>query len=71
MQPILRTIRRIVPSVLGGLQAPVLASCEPVQPLPVQPNFSADSAQPRLTLTGAQVLTISAPDSSRTPGQIT
>jgi hypothetical protein len=69
MHPIIRTIRTIVPPVLVGLQALVLASCEPAQQLGVQPGFSPDSTQPRLTLTGSQVLTISAPDSSLTPGQ--
>jgi hypothetical protein len=67
MHPIIRTIRTIVPPVLVGLQALVLASCEPVQP--TQPGFSADSTRPNFILTGSDVLSISAPDSSLTPGQ--
>jgi hypothetical protein len=70
MHPIIRTIRTIVPPVLVGLQALVLASCEPVQPLLVQqPGFSPDSTKPNYVLTGSAVLTISASDSSLTPGQ--
>jgi hypothetical protein len=67
MHPIIRTIRTIVPPVLVGLQALALTSCEPAKS--TQPGFSADSTRPNYTLTGAQVLTISAPDSSLTPGQ--
>ena len=67
MHPIIRTIRTIVPPVLVGLQAMVLASCEPTQT--TRPGFSADSTRPNFVLTGSAVLSISAPDSSLTPGQ--
>ena len=67
MHPIIRTIRTIVPPVLVGLQALVLVSCEPAKS--TQPGFSADDTRPNYTLTGAEVLTISAPDSSLSFGQ--
>src|SRR5689334_24106833 len=67
MHPIIRTIRTIVPPVLVGLQALVLASCDATQP--TRPGFSADSTRPNFVLTGSAVLSISAPDSSLTPGQ--
>jgi hypothetical protein len=72
MHPIIRTIRTIVPPVLVGLQALVLASCEPVQPLLVQqPAFSADSLNPsRYTSQyGVHYITITTTDSSLTTGQ--
>jgi hypothetical protein len=72
MHPIIRTIRTIVPPVLVGLQALVLASCEPVQPLLVQkPSFSADSLDPSKYTSqyGVHYITITTPDSSLTTGQ--
>jgi hypothetical protein len=72
MLPIIRTIRKIVPPVLVGLQAMVLASCEPVQPLLVQqPSFSADSLDPsRYTSQyGVHYITITTTDSTLTTGQ--
>ncbi len=71
MQPILRTIRTIVPPVLVGLQALVLASCEPVQPILTQPSFSADSTRPSAytSIYGVHYITITTTDSSLTTGQ--
>ena len=72
MHPIIRTIRTIVPPVLVGLQAMVLASCEPVQPLLVQkPAFSADSLDPSkyTSIYGVHYITITTTDSSLTTGQ--
>jgi hypothetical protein len=71
MQPILRTIRTIVPPVLVGLQALVLISCEPVQPILMQPSFSADSTRPSAytSIYGVHYLTITTTDSSLTTGQ--
>ena len=72
MHPIIRTIRTIVPPVLVGLQAMVLASCEPAKPLTVQqPSFSADSLDPsRYTSQyGVHYITITTPDSTLTTGQ--
>jgi hypothetical protein len=69
MRLIPTAIRRIVPPVLVGLQALTLVSCEPVSPLAVQqPGFSPDSTR-ITTTTGVRTITISAPDSSLTPGQ--
>jgi hypothetical protein len=72
MQSILRTIRSIVPAALVGLQALVLASCEPVQPLLVQkPSFSPDSTSPSgyTSIYGVHYITITTTDSSLTTGQ--
>jgi hypothetical protein len=72
MHPILRTIRTIVPPVLVGLQALMLTSCEPVQPLLVQqPSFSPDSLRPSayVSVYGVHYITITTPDSSLTTGQ--
>jgi len=71
MQPILRTIRTIVPPVLVGLQALLLVSCEPVQPILTQPSFSPDSTRPSAytSIYGVHYLTITTTDSSLTTGQ--
>jgi hypothetical protein len=70
MHPILRAVRPIVPSVLVGLQALALVSCEPVTPLSVQqPGLSPDSTSLLSSTTAARTITISASDSSLTPGQ--
>jgi len=72
MHPIIRTIRTIVPPVLVGLQALVLASCEPAQPLLVQqPGLSPDSTRLSAYTSqyGVHYITITTPDSSLTTGQ--
>ncbi|HEX7979407.1 MAG TPA: Ig-like domain-containing protein, partial [Gemmatimonadaceae bacterium] len=71
MHPIIRTIRTLVPPVLVGLQAVMLASCEPVQPLLVQKPFSPDSLNPSAYVSqyGVHWIQLSMPDSSLTTGQ--
>jgi len=72
MHPIIRTIRTIVPPVLVGLQALVLISCEPINPLAVQqPSMSADSLRPSAytSIYGVHYVTITTTDSSLVTGQ--
>jgi hypothetical protein len=72
MHPIIRTIRTIVPPVLVGLQALVLISCEPINPLAVQqPSMSADSLRPSAytSIYGVHFVTITTTDSSLVTGQ--
>ena len=72
MHPIIRTIRTIVPPVLVGLQALVLASCEPVNPRRAAALDVGGQPCVRLrhtSLYGVHYVTITTPDSSLTHGQ--
>jgi hypothetical protein len=66
-----RTFRSVLSPVLVGLQALALASCEPTQPLLVQPPSASRGEQPnaKASQNGVHFITIATTDSSLAKGQ--